>query len=68
MPIEEGRGAVLLGIVEGNALLQVCSGRGQTLPARTRCSLAHGEPPEERRVLDALGQAEKLLSQLPRRL
>ena len=29
MPVEKGQGAVLLGVVEGNALLQVRSGRSQ---------------------------------------
>ena len=59
---------MLLRVVEGNALLQVCLGPGQTLRGRTRSAPAHRGPIEEGRVLYALGQAEELLRQLTRRL
>ena len=68
MPVEEGMGAVLLGVVEGNALLQVRAGRGklsQTEQGRPQRIVGLQE---ESRVLHALGQAQELLPQLARRL
>jgi hypothetical protein len=59
---------VLLGVVEGDALLQVGAGSGQfTLP---KYGLAHSPMrwQKESRVLLALGKTEELLGELARRL
>jgi len=66
--VEEGQGAVLLEVVEGNALLLVCPGQGQLSQQEQRLPQHPVGRQEERRVLHALGQAEELLSQLTRRL
>ena len=66
--ITEGQMMVLLAIIERQPLLQVRSTRGQ-LSKVVECSPQHivGHQ-QERLVVDALGQAEVLLGQLPRRL
>ena len=57
MPVQEGMGAVLLGVVEGNPLLQVLSGWSKL------SQIEQGHPQrivglqEESRVLCALGQS-----------
>jgi hypothetical protein len=59
-------GAVLLGIVEGGALLQVYSRSGQF------AEVEQGQPKrmvsleEQSRFLEALGEGEELFRQLPR--
>jgi hypothetical protein len=59
---------MLLAIIERQPLLQVRSTRGQ-ISKVVECSpqrmVGHQQ---ERRIVDALGQAEALLGQLPRRL
>ena len=57
MPIEEGQGAVLLGVVEGNALLQVRAGRGELAQPEQGVPQRLVGLQEERRVVHALGQA-----------
>jgi hypothetical protein len=67
-PIEEGLRTVLLGVVEGDTLLQVGSGRGQLSQEKQDAP----QPPvglhEECWVLRTVGQLEELLSQLMCRL
>src|SRR5262249_33839394 len=61
-------GAVLLGVVKGNALLQVLSGWDQlSKPAQADSQCTVGLQ-EEIRILWTLGQGEKLLRQLVCRL
>ena len=48
-------GAVLLGVVEGNALLQVCSGEGQLSQTEQGVSQRLVGLQEERRVLARSG-------------
>ena len=68
LPVAEGMGPVLLGVVEGNPLLKMGLGSGEL------AQIVQGVPEgivglqEERRVADMLGQGEELLPQLPRRL
>src|SRR5262245_46169869 len=61
-------GAVLLGVVESRALLQVCSSSGQLSAIEQGESERVVSLEEERWVLEALGESEELLSQLPRRV
>ena len=59
---------MLLGVIEGNPLLQVCRAQGklsQTEQGTPQCLVGFEE---EERVLERLGQAEELLPQLTRRL
>jgi hypothetical protein len=59
----EGQGAMLLGVVERDALLQVGARRDHlALPEQTHPERKMGFE-EERRVVDSLGQAEALLRQ-----
>ena len=66
--IEEGMRAVLLGIVQGNALLQVRAGRGEFSTHRTRLPPCHMGLQQETGILYALGQVQALLCQFVRRL
>ena len=60
-------GTVLLGVVEGDPLLEMGLGRGKL------AQIVQGRPKgivglqEERRVADLLGQGEELFPELPRR-
>src|SRR5262245_58003120 len=68
LPIEETMGTALLRVVEGHRLRQVRSGSGQLPQPEQGCPQCPMGFHEERRVVCTLGQAEKLLHQLPRRL
>ena len=59
---------MLLGIIQGHALLQVVSGRGQLaemIQGIAQRAVGHNE---ECGILEALRQTEELLSQFSRRL
>src|SRR5712692_5413300 len=66
LAVQQGMGLVLLGVVEGNGLLKVCSGRGKLAPPDQRISERKMSLQEQRGVLYALGQAEELLCQRAR--
>ena len=59
---------MLLGIIEGNALLEVLSGWGKLSEVEEGLSQSIVGLQEKDGVLYTLGQAEELLRQLPRRL
>jgi hypothetical protein len=59
---------MLLGVVEGAAVLQVLPGRRELAEILERLSERPVRVDEERRVADALGQAQKPLGQLARRV
>src|SRR5688500_18490662 len=67
-PDAQGQGAVLLGVVESDRLLEVCSASGQISPIEQGGSHRPMCLQEKGRVLRTLGQVEKLFPQLLRRL
>jgi hypothetical protein len=67
-PIEEGQGAVLVGIIQGNHLLEVCS-RTSSLSQMGQGGLQRIVGFHEQRwILYVPGETEALLTQLVRRL
>src|SRR5438128_55795 len=67
-PMDEGPRAVLLKVIKGFLLLQVCLGSGQI--SKPEQDMAHGKitPRKQHGILLALGPAEELLCQLARLL
>src|SRR4030095_17202587 len=65
---EEALGAVLLGVVEGDALLQVRAGSVQYSQGEQGLAQRDMRIGEAGWIVDTLGQTEHLLSQLPRGL
>ena len=67
LPVADGMGMVLLGVVQGDPLLQMGLGSGEL------AQIVQGVPKgivglqEKRRVSDMLSQGEELVPQLPRR-
>ena len=68
MPVEHRQGAVLLGVIEGDPLLQVGVGRDELSQRFAGCPEGLMGADEEGRVVRTLRQVQTLLRHLPRRL
>src|SRR6185503_1302192 len=68
MSVQKGMGAMLLEIIDRNAMLEMGSGSGRLAAEEQARSKRIMGLQEQRGILHTLGQSEKLLSQFVRRL